>query len=106
MSAIDKIVDHYDAQGLKKTYVPEWDLEIFSTPLVVKEQRSLLRTAKDDDLKFLVRALIMKAMDKDGNKLFTIDDEPKLMGKCDSKVLARVVGEMSASKTVEELEGN
>lgn len=107
MSAIDNIVSHFEGHGVKEIHVPEWNLTIYSKPINVNEQRSLMKVAKNDDLKFLVRALVMKAMDKDGNKLFDLmEDEPKLLAKADPNVLARVVTEMTATPSVEDMEGN
>lgn len=107
MSAIDNIVSHFESFGTRTIRVPEWDLDIYFSPINIKEQRQLLRVAKNDDLKFLVHALILKAKDKDGNKIFDLmKDEVVLMSKADPKVLTRVVTEMGETPSVEEIEGN
>ena len=48
----------------------------------------------------------MKAIDKDGNKLFTLEDKIGLMHKVDSDVLSRIATQMVRSITPEEVKKN
>jgi len=54
----------------------------------------------------LVYALIFKAKDEQGNKMFTLADKKALMEKSDPDVVARVANEIMKSKTTEEQLGN
>jgi hypothetical protein len=61
----------------------------------------VLRT---DDLGVLVDAIMMKSKDKDGNKIFKLDDKQVLLNKADPDVIARVATEMLNSIPIEEAE--
>jgi len=50
--------------------------------------------------------LILKALDKDGKKLFDISNKVELMNNVSPDVITRVVREISVSPTVEDMEGN
>ena len=53
----------------------------------------------------MVDLVIMKAEDKDGEKLFSLDDKPVLMRE-EFGIVARVAGEMISSTSIEEQEKN
>ena len=53
----------------------------------------------------MVDLIIMKAEDKTGEKIFSLDDKPILMRE-EFSLIARVAGEMISSTTVEEHEKN
>jgi len=106
MSVLDKAKAHFDKLDTKAIEVPEWDTVIYSTPFTMGEKKSLWKFAKDDDFEFMVRTLILKALDKDGNKMFDISNKIELMNKVSPDVITRIVGEISTSQTVEEQEGN
>ena len=48
----------------------------------------------------------MKAIDKDGNKLFILEDKLALMHKVDSDVLSRIATAMVQAITPEEVKKN
>lgn len=106
MSILDKAVEHFDSKETIEIDVPEWETVIYATPFTLAEQRKLYKFAKDDDMEFLVRAIILKAMDKDGEKIFDLSDKQKMMNRVDPKVLSRIATEMSASESVEDQLGN
>lgn len=53
----------------------------------------------------MVDVIIMKAEDKDGNKLFTLEDKPTLMRE-PVEVVTRIAGEMMTVTSTEEFEKN
>tara|TARA_R110002126_G_scaffold25490_1_gene87079 strand:- start:8026 stop:8346 length:321 start_codon:yes stop_codon:yes gene_type:complete len=106
MSILDKAISHFEAKGIRQIEVEEWGIVIHCSPFTMNEKRKLLRVAKDDDLEFLVRALIMKAKDKAGDALFDLADKVSLMNKVDPDVITRIVTEITASSSVEEMEVN
>lgn len=94
-SVIDRVRAHFD-QGLRKFEVPEWGdesgpLVIYTTPLTLKERRSIMKLAGGDEQDGLARTLIMKARDKDGQALFTLEDKKTLVEFADSEVITRIV---------------
>jgi hypothetical protein len=59
-----------------------------------------------NDVSILADVLVMKALDKDGNKLFKAEDKLALMYKVDSDVLSRVATAMVQVITPEEVKKN
>ena len=53
----------------------------------------------------MVEIIVMKAQDKDGNSLFTIEDKPTLMRE-PLTLITRVAGALMSSESVEEQEKN
>lgn len=83
--------------------MPEWGEEdtplvIYSKPLTLQETTKLYRMAKDDDMTMLAYVLIFKALDEDGNKLFSLEDKTTLLNKVDRNVLIRVANEIMAEQ--------
>jgi hypothetical protein len=106
MSILDNVKAHFDKLETRLIEVPEWDTVIYCTPFTMAEKKSLWKFAKGDDFEFMVRTLILKSLDKEGNKVFTISDKVDLMNGASPDVITRVVGELSTSQTIEEQEGN
>ena len=109
MSVIDRVKDHFESQGVKQINVAEWGEEgqplvIYSTPMSLAEKRNLFKSAKDNDLGVMVDVIVLKGKDKDGNKMFKLDDKQVLMNKADPEVIARVAGEILNSVPFEDIE--
>lgn len=109
MKLIERVVAHYDAPGVQSVEVPEWGEEgkpqvIYWRPITLQEKQRLATVGMDEGMVVrLVDALILKALDAEGNKLFTLEDKAKLLRKADPEVVARVVMQMMASPGVTEL---
>ena len=109
MSVIDRVKEHFDNQGVKKIEVAEWGEEnaplvIYSKPFNLAEKRNLFKGARQDDLGVLVDAIVLKAKDGEGNKIFKLDDKQVLLNNADANVIARVATEMLAGVSYEEAE--
>ena len=109
MSVIDRVKDHFESQGVKIINVAEWGQEgqplvIYSTPMSLAEKRNLFKSAKDNDLGIMVDVITLKSKDKEGNKVFKLDDKQTLMNKADPEVIARVAGEILNSVSLEDAE--
>lgn len=101
--ALAKIAAHFDAIGTRKIVVPEWNLEIFTSPVTLAERSRIYADNRgDNDYGTLVKILITKARDADGKPLFTLADKATLLQRADSNVLIRVAAEiMSGAATTE-----
>jgi len=109
MSVIDRVKEHFESQGVKKIEVAEWGEEgqplvIYCSPFTLAEKRNLFKGARNDDLGVLVDAIVLKGKDKEGNKLFKLDDKQILLNKADPEIIARVATEMLNSSNYEEAE--
>ncbi|MBT4080292.1 MAG: hypothetical protein HOE82_06735 [Gammaproteobacteria bacterium] len=106
MGVLDNAVAHFDSLEIREIEVPEWETTIYASPFTLAEKKKLLRSAKDDDIEFLARTLMLKAKDEQGNAIFKEADKFTLMQKVDSTVVARVVSEISIAPSVEDQLGN
>ena len=109
MSVIDRVKEHFESQGVKKIEVAEWGEEgqplvIYCSPFTLAEKRNLFKGAKSDDLGVLVDAIMLKARDKDGNKVFKLDDKQILLNNADPEVIARVATDILNTNTLEDAE--
>jgi hypothetical protein len=109
MSVIDRVKNHFESQGVKVIEVAEWGEEgqplvIYSSPFSLGEKRGLFKNAKNDDLGVLVDVIVLKARDKDGNKIFKLDDKLTLLNSADPEIIGRVATQMLNSITFEEAE--
>jgi len=109
MNVIDRVKAHFEQQGVKKIEVAEWGEEgkpliIYCSPFTLGEKRNLFKGAKNDDLGVLVDAIVLKAKDGEGNKIFKLDDKLTLLNNADANVIARVSTEMLNGVSYEEAE--
>jgi len=109
MSVIDRVKEHFESQGVKQIEVAEWGEEgqplvIYSSPFNLGEKRGLFKNAKNDDLGVLVDVIMLKARDKDGNKIFKLDDKQTLLTSADPEVIGRVATTMLNTLTYEDAE--
>lgn len=112
MSILERAKTHFEKQDVIEITVPEWEDEsgnptvLFSKPFTLQERKTLLKFAKDDDMEFLVRLVIMKALDQSGKNVFDIGDKITMMNKVDPAVITRIANKMIGTKSVEDFEGN
>jgi hypothetical protein len=121
MHPIDQAKAHFAAFGVRSLEVPEWGelgpdgkplaggkpLIIRFTPLTLAEKQQLVNIGQREGYVMrLANALVMKALDAEGKKMFTIDHLYVLRNGVDPDVLSRVVTEMMAATSVEDHVGN
>jgi|TARA_R110000744_G_scaffold23127_1_gene58777 hypothetical protein len=109
MSAIDRAVGHFNSIDIRSTEVEEWadesgTFKIYAKPLTLQESSKLYRLSKNDDVALLAYALIHKALDENGDKLFTMDDKHKLMNSVDVTVLTKIGSWIMGSEDVDSAE--
>jgi len=109
MSVIDRVKEHFESQAVKKIVVAEWGEEgqplvIYCKPFTMAEKRNLFKGAKNDDLGVLVDAIMLKGRDKDGNKIFKLDDKHTLLNNADPEIIASVATQMLNTLDYEEAE--
>jgi len=90
-----KITDHYrSAIGgeMKKIQVPEWDMDVYcrKTYPFKDEARVVECQVRGKSVEALVESLIVKALDKDGKRIFGDLDKVTLMNEADPAVITRV----------------
>lgn len=112
MSAIDGAKAHFGAIKTQRMEVREWGedgqpLVIFWQPITLAEKQRLANIGeKEGYISRLADCLVMKALDADGKKLFTIADKHALRHQVDPDVLSRIVIRMMAAPTEDDAEKN
>tara|TARA_B100000214_G_scaffold238720_1_gene174632 strand:+ start:1810 stop:2175 length:366 start_codon:yes stop_codon:yes gene_type:complete len=93
---LDKIAQHWQkaiAGGLEKLRVDEWDMDIYikkTYPFSV-ESRVMKLQSQGEPVEALVETLIVKALDKDGKRIFADADKINLMNEADPSVILKIV---------------
>lgn len=92
MSIIDQVKSHHSSLERRSLEVPEWKVTVFVTPLTLAEKDKVFKLAKNakSDFAFNAYAVVLKATDEDGNKLFDQADATTLQNQADADVVSRV----------------
>ena len=113
MSIIDSAKAHFESLGVQSIEIPEWKdangnpSVIYWNPINLYEKNLLFKKSDNmSDVSILADILVMKGLDKDGNKLFKAEDKLALIYKVDSDVLSRVATAMVQVITPEEVKKN
>ncbi len=113
MSVIDRAKSHFESLGTQSMEVPEWKDDdgnptvIYWNPITLAEKKRLFQKSDNlNDVGILADIILMKAIDKDGKKLFTLEDKIPLMHKVDSDVLAKVATQIIQTITPDEVKKN
>ena len=113
MSILDNARSHFENIGVQSIEVPEWKDEngnpsiIYWNPINLYEKNVLFKKSGSmSDVSILANILLMKALDKDGNKIFKAEDKLALMYKVDSDVVAKIANAMVQNITPEEVKKN
>ena len=113
MSVIDRAKSHFESLGTQSMEVPEWKDDdgnptvIYWNPITLAEKKRLFQKSDNlNDVGILADIILMKAIDKDGKKLFTLEDKIALMHKVDSDVMSRIATSMVQSPNPEQVKKN
>ena len=113
MSILDNARSHFENIGVQSIEVPEWKDEngnpsiIYWNPINLYEKNVLFKKSGSmSDVSILADIVLMKALDKNGNKIFTLEDKLVLMHKVDSDVLSKVATAMVQAINPEEVKKN
>ena len=113
MKLIDRAKSHFESLGIQSIEIAEWKDEagnpsvIYWNPITLSEKNKLFKKSDNlNDVGILADIIVMKAIDKDGNKLFTLEDKLAVMHKTDSDVLSRIATAMVQAITPEEVKKN
>ena len=113
MSVIDRVKTHFETLQTITIEVPEWKDEdgkpsvIYWNPINLFEKNKLFKKSENlSDVSILADIVIMKSLDKDGKKIFKLDDKMDLLTKVDSDVLSRVATAMVQVISPEEVKKN
>lgn len=110
MKIIDRAKSHFESLGVQSIEVEEWQDEngnptvIYWQPITLAEKKKLFnKTENLNDAGLLADVVLMKALDKNGDKLFSLEDKLVLNHKVDSDVLSRIAVAMVQTPSAEDL---
>ena len=118
MEILDSAKSHFRerlAGGLRVLEVPEWEVNgepskiYYKSSLNFQQQEKILKLSDEGKkAEAIVMALIERALDADGNRIFNLANRTELMKKVDPEVISRIVGDMSGDDedSMDELEKN
>lgn len=103
MNITDKISKHYQKSiggELIKYHCEEWDADIYyrSTYPLKDESKILQLQSEGKTIEALVESIVVKAKDKDGNRLFQDADRIKLMHEADPMTVVKVASQINNAK--------
>ena len=95
MGILDNAVSNFQSREVRIIEVPEWGteeeaLQIYVKPLTLQEQQKVFKISQGQELEAMPQILIMKALNSEGEKLFTMKDKVTLMNKVDPTVVINV----------------
>ena len=110
MKLIDRAKSHFESLGVQSIEIEEWKDEagnpsiIYWKSINLSEKNKLFKKSDNmNDVSILADILIMKAIDKDGNKSIKFEDKIALMHKSDPDVLTRIATKMVQAPSTDEL---
>ena len=113
MSIIDRAKSHFEGIGIQSIEVPEWKDEdgkptvLFWNPINLYEKNKLFKKSDNmTDVSILADIVVMKSLDKDGKKIFKLEDKMDLLTKVDSDVLSRIATAMIQVVSPDEVKKN
>ena len=104
--------EDFDKRGRGRIEVPEWQVDgqpavIWFRPLTMSEQFEIAGYRNADGQQYaMVRAIILKAEDADGKRLFTLEQERPFLNGVAAPVVMRIAGAIMAGPKVEDAEKN
>tara|TARA_Y100000114_G_C11561152_1_gene231866 strand:- start:243 stop:584 length:342 start_codon:yes stop_codon:yes gene_type:complete len=97
MSIIDRAKSHFEGLGVQSIEIEEWKDDdgrptiVYWNPITLAEKKKLFANSNSlNDIGILADIVILKAMDKDGNKIFKSEDKFDILHNVDSDVLAKI----------------
>ena len=106
---LEKLRGHHRARldGPMASYtIPEIGETVYWRPLNLKQQNRIYQYQRKGSLEGLAEAVIVRCLDKDGNRLFKDIDKTELMNMVDPGVINRIVEAMGEDEDLEDLEKN
>ena len=98
MSLIDKLKDDFQSLGVQSMDIEHKDgsvTKVYWNPITLSEKKKLFdKSTNLNDVSLLADIVVMKAIDKDGKKLLSLEDKLSLMHSVNSETIANVATAM------------
>jgi len=104
---LDRLTADFDAQGRQSLAVEELGGEVYWTPVTVSERsRIVARVNEGNASEATVYAVILKAENAEGQKMFSLEDKQTLMRRVRASVIERIAAAILTEPSLETLEKN
>jgi hypothetical protein len=87
---IDTAVSHFNTKAIRKLYVEEWDVTVYTKNLSLDDKSKWMSRADGDTTDYLVYAIIFGTTNEKGESLFDIGDKVKLRRNADPEVVSKI----------------
>ena len=98
MSLLDKLKDDFQSLGVQSMDIEHKDgsvTKVYWNPITLSEKKKLFdKSTNLNDVSLLADIVVMKAIDKDGKKLLSLEDKLSLMHTANSETIAKVAEAM------------
>ena len=99
----DGIKDHFSTLDTQVIEVPEWglvgDKAIYCKPFNMLEKQKIFKGATNTDLDVLIDVIILKALTKDGDKMFNDTQKLAFRTKADTNIISDVATKIMGTDT-------
>tara|TARA_R100000781_G_C4080008_1_gene127371 strand:- start:2568 stop:2918 length:351 start_codon:yes stop_codon:yes gene_type:complete len=99
----DGIREHFNSLETQVIEVPEWGLvgekSIYSKPFNMLEKQKIFKGATNTDLDVLIDVIILKALTKDGDKMFNDTQKLAFRTKADTNIISDVATKIMGTDT-------
>ena len=99
----DGIREHFNSLETQVIEVPEWGLvgekSIYSKPFNMHEKQKIFKGATNTDLDVLIDVIILKALTKDGDKMFNDTQKLAFRTKADTNIISDVATKIMGTDT-------
>lgn len=108
MRLVDKIKSKYAGAPLQKRLVPEWETEVYFKRLTTEELDAVALETPDgaSATRSNLQLVVLKALDKNGVRLFSNDDAETLASSADPITINEIAADMLSASSVEEAKKN
>ena len=95
MGILDNATEAFKNRPVRQIEVPEWGTDeealiIYVKPLTLQEQQKVFKLSQGSELEAMAQIIIMKALDSEDNKLFTLKDKHTFMNAVDPTVVITI----------------
>lgn len=109
--ALDRMVRRFKDAGVERHEVDLEDggppLVFYSTPMTMKDKATLFKNMDKDQGEAFVETILAKALDADGNRLFTPDSKRFLLNSVDPDTITLIFSKVNRRvPSIEDLAGN
>lgn len=85
------IDDVCGGNDLQSVFIEAWKKEVFFRTFTLADMDWANKMAKGNDGEFIAYTIIRKALDENGDKLFSVADKQKMMRSVQSDILSSIV---------------